>query len=154
MKWSVVENSKPVVHKSLVNSLDDQLIQVVWHKLFSLLSSQVTKDWDSIKVEIWTDSGRIIIFPSLLGKDERNEEICIEITDRSLLEAWESLADSDVDDDMFDNEVRVILTKIVESFSDVLKLNFKELSTFYAKNELKIVFTDGSELISEANIKF
>ncbi len=49
-------------------------IQVVWHKLFSLLSSQVTKDWDSIKVEIWSDSGRIIIFPSLLGKDERNEE--------------------------------------------------------------------------------
>ena len=108
-----MENSKPVVHKSLVNSLDDQLIQVVWHKLFSLLSSQVTKDWDSIKVEIWSDSGRIIIFPSLLGKDERNEEICIEITDRSLLEAWESLANSDVDDDMFDNEVRVILTKIV-----------------------------------------
>ncbi len=82
------------------------------------------------------------------------KKICIEITDRSLLEAWESLANSDVDDDMFDNEVRVILTKIVGSFSDVLKLNFKELSTFYAKNELKIVFTDGSELIYEANIKF
>jgi len=57
--------------------------------------------WDCLRIEFWSDSGRIIAFPSSTSISSRIEKAGCQVVFADLLAQYEQLADSDLDDDAF-----------------------------------------------------
>ena len=54
-----------------------------------------------MRIEFWSDSGRIIAFPSSTSSPDRIEKAGCQVVFADLLAQYEHLADSDLDDDAF-----------------------------------------------------
>lgn len=61
--------------------------------------------WDYLRVEFWPDSGRVIVFPALISKLTRVEKAGCQVIFIDILNAYERLADSNLDDDAFEVEL-------------------------------------------------
>ena len=52
-------------------------------------------DWDYVRTEFWTDSGRIIVFPAASGIEQRIEKVGCQMIFSELLSAYDQLAAAD-----------------------------------------------------------
>lgn len=85
---------------------EDESLDVAMHGFCEQIRAYVLPknqgvDWNYIRVELWSDSGRMIAFPANRSKNERIEKAGCQIVFNALLAQYEDLADSDIDDDAF-----------------------------------------------------
>lgn len=71
MKWEETHpgytSTEADAHEDTVNVLD-----IMWkHVADVVIPLSAEKEWDHICVEIWSDSGRIVVYPSLSKEDRR-----------------------------------------------------------------------------------
>ncbi len=108
MFWNAVTNNNYTTYQAAVEAddLTFENAKAIWDKLFnSVLIRHQHELWDSIRVELWPDSGRVILFPSKIGMNRRIEIAALEVTVTALLEYWEKMNEADVSDDEFDKEI-------------------------------------------------
>ena len=125
MKWDESTNGGILLCQARVSDVEVNVIVELWLKFLALFTGSSSGKWDAIKVEIWADSGRIIIFPGVAGKAYRDEEFCLEVHVASLFDFFEQLSDSDIDDDAFDNQVNGYVRALINKLSDGLENTLK-----------------------------
>jgi hypothetical protein len=76
---------------------------------------------DYVRIELWLDSGRLIIFPALNNTEDRVEKSGCQLVIPSLLESYDSIADSEVSDEQFDKEVAVLEEEICDQIEAIIK---------------------------------
>lgn len=100
MKW---ENSNDVL--TLIVSKEVPLKKSIEELCAKVISGLIPKNedvnWDHLRVEIWGDSGRVIVFPASTSEENRIEKSVCQVVFEQLTSEYEELADSDVDDDEF-----------------------------------------------------
>lgn len=58
-------------------------------------------EWDYFRVEIWGDSGRVIVYPASMNNPYRIEKLGCQMVSEQLLNEYEELADAEMSDDEF-----------------------------------------------------
>lgn len=66
---------------------------------------------DCIKVELWLDSGRIILYPARAKSPDRDETVAYQISIPEMLEEWERVATSDENDALFESAITSLSEK-------------------------------------------
>ena len=94
-------------------------------KLLHDLKSRVIPDheragitFDEIRFEIWWDSGRVIAFPALRPLDKRIDTSGAQIVCSDFLAQAETLMDSELSDDDFDDEIIRMLEPVIKFITD------------------------------------
>ena len=77
--------------------------------------------WDHLRVEIWLDSGRIILFPSPSPFRCRVEKAMCQIVCPDLLASYDETADSNLSDDAFDSWAKQATEKVAGLLSQSAK---------------------------------
>ena len=75
--------------------------------------------WDHLRLEIWGDSGRILVFPASTSQSDRIEKSVCQVVFEKLLGEYEELADSEVDDDEFTDRWKAITQSWAERVVEV-----------------------------------
>ena len=84
------------------------------------LQAQTKKDWDHIRVEIWEDLGRVILFPASSSTERRIEAAGVQIVCTELAGRIDSLSSSDIGDDAYTEEVKKEVAGLVSAVRDAL----------------------------------
>ena len=110
--------NKEAPREESLKSLCDKLIRDV-------LPGNQQVPWDCIKVEIWYDSGRLIVYPGKLGSPYRIEKAVCQMIFEELLHAWETLADAYEDgilaENLFDQRSLALQKAWGRAFLDALR---------------------------------
>ncbi|MCJ8337094.1 MAG: hypothetical protein MJK10_01360 [Pseudomonadales bacterium] len=80
----------------------------------SLVSQHQTNSWDTIRFELWNDTGRVLIFPSLGSTPYRIDQCGIEITCDEVLNTIFEATNSDMPESEYELLESGISAKIVE----------------------------------------
>jgi hypothetical protein len=100
------------------DDLDHEALVAVWKVLAkSVLNEVHDLPWDHVQVEIWADSGRVILFPGNSSKGGRIDRSGCILVLRTLLSNWEQLADNQkLSDAGFDLAVLALVTDVAKQF--------------------------------------
>lgn len=77
------------------------------------LQVKAKKEWDHIRVEIWEDSGRLIIFPASSASRGRIDAAGVQIVCTELARRIDALSSSDIGDDAYTEEVTKEVASLV-----------------------------------------
>tara|TARA_R110002073_G_scaffold171358_1_gene328379 strand:+ start:186 stop:644 length:459 start_codon:yes stop_codon:yes gene_type:complete len=152
MKWEETKNKNVSLYQARVADLENSLAQELWLKFFTLLENCSSDLWNAIKVEIWADSGRVIIFPGVADKVDRDEDFCLEFYVESLFDFFECVSDSDIDDDEFDNQVKSRVSSVTEQLNNALQDSQKSNLFTKPNRQFNVIYTDGEEVVFRTNI--
>jgi len=88
-------------------------LESAMNELFSELLLLQANEWDTIRFEFWSDTGRIIVFPSLESLDARIDSCGIQLTcDEVLIEICDA-TNSDMDESEYEKIEESISRKIL-----------------------------------------
>lgn len=100
--------------------LADAMAELCRFIVRDVLPQNRENSWDYLRLEIWPDSGRVIVFPATQNGDRREKRGC-QIVVEAVLQTYDELADSDIDDEAFTQEVRLLYRRIANSFLHAAK---------------------------------
>ena len=83
-------------------SLDQAMADFCQHIKDTVIPRNTGVAWDYLRVELWSDSGRIIAYPASSSSSERIEKAGCQVVFGDLLAEYEQLADSELDDNDFE----------------------------------------------------
>lgn len=152
MNWDESRSGGIVLCQARVSDVDADVIVEIWTKFLALFNDKPSGKWDSIKIEVWADSGRIIIFPGVAGRADRDEEYCLEIRVESLFNFFEQISDSDIDDEAFDNHVNGHVRGLIDRLDDGLEKTLKNDSSLSPDRKLELVYSDSERTIFQTSI--
>lgn len=152
MKWDESTSGGVLLCQARVSDVEANVIVELWLKFLTLFSCSASGKWNAIKIEIWADSGRIIIFPGVSGKADRDEEFCLEVHVASLFDFFEQLSDSDIDDEAFDDQVNGHVRGLIDRLSDGLENTLKNDSTLRPSQKVAVEYSDGEEAIVQNSV--
>lgn len=99
----------------------NQAAQELWRKYIEDAASKNKEiSWDHLRVEVWLDSGRIILYPAMSPFRQRIEKSACQISCPDLLESFNEMADSKKDDE-FDVWHTQAVDKVVSLVSKAAK---------------------------------
>lgn len=107
MKWEKSASAEPLVFTAIASfTAIDECLEELWKFFVSeILPRNEGVNWDFVRVEIWLDSGRIIVFPASSGAQSRIEISGCQVVFPSMLEDYERLADSSLGEMEFTQSV-------------------------------------------------
>ncbi|WP_375748937.1 hypothetical protein [Vibrio sp. HN007] len=152
MKWDESSDSGTKLYQAEVSKLEEDITVKVWSQFLDVLSKQKLKKWDAVRIEFWSDSGRIIMFPAAASKEDRNEAFCLELYTREYYEFWEELCDSELEDEEFDNKVSIRINDLIRTFNLALT---KAIGSRVGSDEFKdlmILYCDADEVVAKTKI--
>lgn len=105
MEWKSDLAGSRVHFKAEADESSSERLAESFRSLFEKLRAEVLpayegSGWDHIRVEIWSDTGRIFAGPDASGAHLPERARC-ELSLPNLRRFWEDLADSDTEDDEF-----------------------------------------------------
>ncbi len=111
MEWVEDKDRSRVFYRASASGNSDQALAEAFADVRRKLAADVLPkhaptDWDCLRVEFWSDSGRLILYPGRVHNPARNEKAGCELQVKALLGFWENLADADITDDDFGRRVR------------------------------------------------
>ena len=123
------DNIQGILAIDLYVDLDESHIDAyrLASKLFhdEVIPRQEACRWDYIRIEIWSDSGRVIIFPADSGRKERIDVALIDIHFADLLakfDEYEELPDSIADNPIVEAEYIEAFQSWISEFPDAARL--------------------------------
>lgn len=138
MEWQYSTSGDSTGRVPVGSSLPESLNQMCSHISSDVLPSNDKVEWDYLRVELWLDSGRIIVFPASTKSRYRIEKAACQIIIDEVLQRYEQLADSDIDDGEFTGIMEVEEQKWIQRFLEAAR-----------KSQLRgyriIFFSGGSE---------
>ena len=103
MNWSKDEGKQVTFFTAVADDISssDALLEMWRFFATRVLPLNNEIGWDYCRIEFWSDSGRIVLFPASTEDEHRIEKAGCQVVLPELLQAYEDLADSDLDDDIF-----------------------------------------------------
>jgi hypothetical protein len=101
MDWQELKRNFAMATVKPGASVDQAMIEFCEHIKARVIPMNDGLDWDYLRVEFWSDSGRMIVFPSSSSGSDRIEKSGCQVVFSDLLSEYERLADSNLDDEAF-----------------------------------------------------
>ncbi|QDU60464.1 hypothetical protein Pan216_13050 [Planctomycetes bacterium Pan216] len=120
MEWERLKNNYTVATVNAGEPIEDAMVELCTHILEVIIPENRNVSWDYLRVELWPDSGRIIVFPSSLSNPNRIEDSGCQIVFDNLLEEYDRLAESGLDDDVFDAKILELEQRWVNILSKIV----------------------------------
>jgi len=119
----------------------------VFHREVVPLNQEVAADY--VRVEIWADSGRIIVFPATSKTPRRIEKALCQVAFERLLTFYQQLATSDASDSVFSDQLDAKLQELTVSLGRGVSAAGPEVT-----GGLKVVFfnADSEPAIAEVPV--
>ena len=126
MRWEIHPKGSAVGYAGYAeNILFDQAAFELWQKYCEdVAPANATVTWDHLRVEMWLDSGRVILFPTMSPFRHRIEKAVCQIICPDLLNFYETLIEADIPD----NEFEVALSKKEQEVADLLSTAAKQMN--------------------------
>jgi len=149
MNWEVDNSSQVVFYTGKADGMPRAEAMREMLETFEREVLPKNKDinWDCIRTEIWADSGRFIIFPISSQTENRIEKAGCQVIFSDLLESYNELADSDVDDDIFCDQLSSLLASWNNEFINIAKSNNRLSSC-----RLLVWDADSEEILADCNM--
>lgn len=148
INWSIFDY-KPGVGRNYSatvqeDHLDRTTLQEIW-KFFAttVLAENGGLAWDYIRVEFWPDSGHIAIFPASSSNANFVAKAFAYVVFERLLERYERLADSEMDDEQFSEEIARILATWTSASEAAAKS--LDLANLAGRSLVRLRFYDAGE---------
>lgn len=136
MEWNKNESNQATLYTGQTRGLPRvEAMTEMWRIVSDkILPENSGVDWDYIRVEFWTDSGRIIIFPASSRIEKRIERATCQVIFSDLLTEYEELADAEIDDDIFCEQLARIQSDWANDLENTAKAS--------ALSNIRILFWD------------
>lgn len=117
MEWQTIRNG---ASEDFLGHAGDSTLReafaALWQKVLSdVIPRHDDAEWRFIKAEFWTDSGRVIVFPTA-SAETRDERSACQLVIPELQSWWDELSSSDLPDDEFEDAVNDRLTSVADEF--------------------------------------
>ena len=111
IEWAEEKDRSRIFYRAATAADTDQTLLEAFDEVRRKLATDVLpkhtmSEWDSLRVEFWSDSGRLILYPGHANSPARSEKAGCELMVQSLFDFWERLVESDISDDEFGRRVR------------------------------------------------
>lgn len=138
MEWNKNESSRKASYYADAGDTPRSDAMVELWQVFTddVLPRNEYVDWDYVKIEIWSDAGRVIVFPASSLSKWRIEKASCDVTFSDLLASYDELADAEIDDDMFEEqiaELHIIWACELERTARASRLSDVRISIFSAE---------------------
>lgn len=91
-----------------------EAVEELWRKYVAVAASKNAEtNWDHLRVEIWLDSGRVILFPATFPFRIRTEKTVVQIICPDLLASYNETAKSSMPDAQFESWAKETEDKVV-----------------------------------------
>lgn len=104
-------------------ALDDSAAAVasscadIWKRLETEVLTRQQSPWDLVRLEVWPDSGRSILFPSRSPFTDRSDEALAQVQWPHLVSLWNACeGDDGLSDDEFDHRIDAAVAALLDSF--------------------------------------
>jgi len=125
--------------------LDEATLQEVWQFfLTTVLAENKDLAWDYIRVEFWTDSGHFVILPASLSNENFVERAFAYVIFEQLVEQYERLADSNMDDNQFSVNVAKMVAEWISAAEKAAKS--MDLAGIAERDSIRIRFHEAGEV--------
>ena len=101
MDWQDLKNNYSMATVGSGDSIRQAMADLCERIKAKVIPANSGIGWDCLRVEFWSDSGRIIIFPTSSASAARIEKAGCQIVFIALLSEYNRLADSEIEDDAF-----------------------------------------------------
>ena len=105
------------------------------------LQNESGNEWNIIRVEIWEDSGRIIVFPSKEKNPERIDISGTQIICKEIKSEVEILDNSSLSDQDYNNQINKIISKLAKLICESIPANSSYRFLVYNQNGENILAT-------------
>ena len=116
MDWQELSNGYSLATVSAGEALDVPMRGLCTRIREHVIPRHEDANWDHVRIELWSDSGRIIAFPSSSADRRRSEKAGCQVVFEALLAEYEGLADSELDDEAFASALLDVERKWIERF--------------------------------------
>lgn len=123
MQWNIHSNGSTVGYSGYAEGTALVAAAVeLWRKYVEDAAPKNAEiAWDHLRVEIWLDSGRVILFPSPSPFRNRVERAACQITFPEVLASYNEISGSAMSDDEFERWAKVTEMKIANLVSEAAK---------------------------------
>lgn len=121
MEWREISNHFTMATVESGKSIEKSMMELCRHIHDCILPANEGVSWNCLRVELWSDSGRMIAYPAIATNTDRIENAGCQIVFDELLMEYEKLADSDLNDDDFVNSLRKVEREWIGSFIDAAR---------------------------------
>lgn len=139
MDWKDTGHGFMTAQIAAGRSLEDAMRELCDEIATYVIPANSGVDWDLLTVEIWPDSGRIIVYPASSSTPYRIEKAGCQVVFDELLLRYEALADSDIADDDFSAQLHAE----EEAWIDRLMVAFKNSSV----HGTTLIFRDSDDIL-------
>ena len=150
MNWEIDKSSQVIFYTGHADASTSRIeaMQLMWEAFEKeVLPQNEAVSWDYIKAEIWADSGRFIVFPASSQTVNRIEKAGCQIIFSDLLNSYNELADSDMNDDEFCEQLFSMLSLWNKDFLDSAKSSNLSINC-----KLVVWDAESEELLAESNL--
>ncbi|APW62300.1 hypothetical protein [Paludisphaera borealis] len=105
MDWKYTEPNYSMATVDSGDSVDQAMAEFCQHIKTQVTPKNDSVAWDYLRVEMWSDSGRMIVYPASTLNPLRIEKAACQVFFSDLLSAYELIADSGLNDEAFVAEI-------------------------------------------------
>ena len=123
MQWLQRSSADPTVFEAEAVDASPEQRETSAAELWTVLESKILplhtrEDWDVLRLEVWSDSARTIVFPAKLPFLELTENALLDLHWPALQELWDRRDQGGArDDDAFDAQVGDVVNAMVAALS-------------------------------------
>lgn len=121
MDWQELKNNFSMATVQSGDSIDQAMIDLCQHIKAKVIPGNEGVGWDYLRVEFWSDSGRMIVFPASSARPDRIEKAGSQVVFLDLLSEYDRLADSELEDDAFVGALHREENKWMERFLEACR---------------------------------
>lgn len=146
MRWGIHPKGSTVGYAGYAeNIVYTQAVFELWEKyLEDAAPANAEVAWDHLRVEMWLDSGRVILFPTVSPYRYRIEKAVCQIICPDLLNFYETLIEAKIPDNKFglalckkEREVAVLLSTAAKQMNLPGRLNLQSVRVLYYGADLE-----------------
>lgn len=153
MKWQIHHQGEDISYtgEAAHEAAETVIAQLCQHFFAHATERNRPEDWDYMKAEIWADSGRVIMFVAKSSSRFRTDRCVVQIVWPPLLDQWEALCDSDLEDDDFARECAALIFRVAQQVSEVAATQATNFPEFHGK-VLRIHNAEDAETLLETTL--
>ena len=145
MKWETDSKGSPINYIGHARTSPlTEVVQELWREYLDDAPINANVVWDHLRVEIWLDSGRVILFPTTSPFLHRVEKAMCQRVCSDLFAFYESLIEAGLSDEMFEaalnrkeQEVANVVSSAAEEAGLPKRLGRREVRIFYYGSNLE-----------------
>jgi hypothetical protein len=148
--WQRIQEGKEI---TFTTTVEGRAWANAFRSLWQVFAAEVVPahigvDWDHVRVHLWNDSGRVIVFPASSTTKWRIDKALCDLVLTDVFNEFEYLLESGVPDDLFEARMKEINCDTIIDL--VQQAKAVDLASMVGRGRLRIaIYLYGDELLAE-----